>query len=79
MRKNDEIPTFRPLLPNVCLRPEALVLQNEGDVAHIDMAAVNHEGTSVSRASCTVKLTRPVEAVLPRASSCDLMEGGLGI
>ena len=75
MQKNDKIRPLAPLFPNVCVRFEALVIRHEEDAAYIDMAAVNNEGTALG--SYTVKLPRTV--VLPSASSCDLMEGGMGI
>ena len=47
-------------------------------VAHIDPTAATEDSSFAERLS-TAKLTRPAEAVLRGTSSCELVEGGLGI
>jgi hypothetical protein len=52
---------------------------DEGTGGRIDASLVNEDGSSATRAASAVKLTRSAEPVLLAPSSCDLMEGGLGI
>ena len=67
----------RPYIPPLGLRLVDPVVRHDGDIAHIQVAAVNDEGKVVAHWSCSLKLPA-MEGVLPGAPSCHLMEGGMG-